>query len=135
MNWIQYGLPTSATARSNSRTPTAESPSPTTPLTIARATLSSSSCRITRQRLAPSDTRTATSRARRADLASRRLATLAQAINSTKPTAPIRVRKMIRISPPLAHSLNVWTTASKSVFVSGYCVANWPAMALSSACA
>ena len=49
----------------------------------ASSTLSISSCRTMRQRVAPIDTRTAISRERCAERASRRLATLAQAISST----------------------------------------------------
>ena len=47
-------------------------------------TLSSSSCRTTRQRVAPSAMRTAISRARCAERESSRLATFAQAMSSTK---------------------------------------------------
>ena len=72
-----------------------------------------------RQRVAPIDTRTAISRERCAERASSRLATLAQAISSTKPTAPISDRKTARIGPPLKRSLKVWTFGWTSLLVSG----------------
>ena len=65
------------------------------------STLSTSSCRTMRQRVAPSETRTDISRARAAERASSRLATLAQAISSTNATAPISARKTSLIWPPL----------------------------------
>ena len=102
VNFIQYGLPTSAVSRaSKRRTPRIESPRPRTPLTIASRTLSTSSWRTMRQRLAPSDTRTAISRVRCVERASSRFATFAHAISSTKATAPISERKMSRICPPV----------------------------------
>ena len=58
------------------------------------STLSISSWRITRQRVAPSDTRTEISRARLVARDSSRLATLAQAISSTNATAPISDRNI-----------------------------------------
>ena len=68
---------------------------------IDSSTLSTSSWRTMRQRVAPSETRTDISRARPAERASSRLATLAQAISRTKPTAPISDRKTSLIGPPL----------------------------------
>ncbi len=79
------------------------------PLTIARMKLSINSWRTMRQRLAPSDTRTEISRERAAERARSRLATLAQAMSSTKPTAPMSERKMARIGPPFICSLKVCT--------------------------
>ena len=111
------------------------SPSPKTPPMHASNVLSTSSWRTTRARLAPSAIRTATSRARCADRASCRLATLAQAISRTKPTAPMRARKIILIGPPLKRWLNVITTASVFLFVSGNCCASCFAMPIISACA
>ena len=61
--------------------------------------LSSNNWRTTRQRVAPIAMRTAISRARRVDGTSSRLATFAQAISSTKLTAPIITRN---IDPPVA---------------------------------
>ena len=70
--------------------PTAQTPntSPTAPPRPARSTLSVSSCRTTRARVAPSATRTASSRPRAEPRASSRFAMFAHAIRSTKPTAP-----------------------------------------------
>ncbi len=62
-----------------------------------------------RQRVAPTETRTAISRERCADRASSRFATFAQAINRTNATAPINDRNTTRIGPPLTRSLNVST--------------------------
>ena len=62
--------------------------SPTKPPMSASSTLSVSSCRAIRSRLAPTAARIAISFCRTAARAISRLATLAQAINSTKPTAP-----------------------------------------------
>ena len=118
VNVIQYGLPTSAVAMSNRRMPTSDRASPTTPLISDSSTLSTSSCRTMRQRLAPSETRTAISRDRCAARASSRLATLAQAISSTNATAPISDRNMSRICGPATRSLKVMTLARTSLFVS-----------------
>ena len=86
---------------------------------IDSITLSTSSCRTMRQRDAPSEMRTDISRARLAERASSRLATLAQAISSTKATAPISDRKISLIGPPLTRSLKVITRAVMSLLVSG----------------
>ena len=67
------------------------------PLITASSTLSTSSCRTIRHRLAPSATRTATSRDRSAARASSRLATLEQAISRTKATAPISAQNIVLI--------------------------------------
>ena len=65
------------------------STSPTPPLNNASNTLSVSTCRINRQRVAPIEERTAISRRRARARASMRLAALAQAMTSTIRTAPI----------------------------------------------
>ncbi len=70
------------------------------PLSTASITLSISSWRITRQRDAPSATRTEISRARLVARDSSRLATFAQAISRTNATAPISDRNTVRIGPP-----------------------------------
>ncbi len=102
---------------------------PKAPPRHPRTTLSTSSCRTTRQRDAPRATRTAISRERFAARDSSRLATFAHAISSTKPTAPIIARKICRIGPPLKRWLNVITSAvGKSLLVSGYLVACAAAM-------
>ncbi len=66
----------------------------------ASTTLSSSSCRTMRQRVAPSAVRMPISRARAADRDSRRLATLAQAMSRMKPTAPIMAQNIVFAAPP-----------------------------------
>src|SRR5207244_13515554 len=63
--------------------------SQTTPASTASIVASVSNCRISLQRLAPSAERTPISFWRATDLANCRPAILAQAINSTKATAPI----------------------------------------------
>ena len=135
VNWIQYGRPTSCVARSNQRIPIAAMPSPARPLTTASSTLSSSSWRITRQRDAPSDTRTEISRARLVARDSSRLATFAQAISSTNATAPISDRNTVRIGPPFCCSLNVCTRAWMSLLVSGFSASIRFEMLTSSLCA
>ncbi len=136
VNWIQYGLPESATAASNIRTPTNARSSPNAPPMNPSTMLSTSSWRTTRQREAPSAILTAISRARVADRDNRRLATFAHAISSTNPTAPIIARKICLISPPLNRSLNVCTSAEvSSLLVSGCCAAEAAARPSSSACA
>ena len=135
VNLIQYGFPTSATAASKSRMPMIDNPNPSTPLRIASRTLSTSSCRTMRNRVAPSEMRTEISRARFADRARSRFATFAHAIRRTKPTAPISVRKISLIWPPLYRSLNVITVGLMSLFVAGKSCASRSAIVLSSACA
>ena len=78
---------------------------PQAPPRAASTRLSTSSCRAISARDAPSAVRTVISRWRAVPRASSRLATLAQAISSTKPTAPSssqrelvvpRLRKLLR---------------------------------------
>ena len=70
-------------------------------------------------REAPSAARSAISRLLAWARLSIMLATLAQAISTTKPTAPSIRRKMSRIGPPLNASWKVCTTADRSLFVAG----------------
>ena len=63
------------------------------------STLSTSSCRTTRHRLAPSAARIAISRSRAVDRASSILATLAQAINSSSATAAPSVKQRLPERP------------------------------------
>ena len=83
----------------SARTPHTASPSPSAPPASASSTLSVSSWRTSRRREAPSAARIATSRSRVATRASIRLATLAQAISRTSPTAPRKTSSAGRISP------------------------------------
>ena len=83
------------------RIPTAQGATsrPSVPPRTARKRLSVRNCRINRARLAPSAMRTAISLCRVAVRAVVRLATLAQAIRRTKPTAPNKIRSGRRVSP------------------------------------
>ena len=74
-------------------TPHTEKSSPSAPPTSASSRLSVSNCRTRRQRLAPSAVRTASSLCREEARTSRRFATLAHAMRSTKPTAPMRTMR------------------------------------------
>ena len=69
---------------------------PTTPPAVASSVLSVSSCLISRPRPAPSAARRASSRSRPSIRASVRLATLAQAINSTRLVMPSRISSRSR---------------------------------------
>ena len=80
------------------RTIAAESATPSAPPIAASIRLSDSSCANSRPRLAPMAARTASSRWRALPCASIRLATLAQAISSTKPTAPSSSQSADRVS-------------------------------------
>ena len=72
---------------------------PMAPPAIASMALSVSSCRMRRRRPAPSAARIAISDCRDAARASIRFATLAQAISSTRPTAPSSTSSAVRVSP------------------------------------
>jgi hypothetical protein len=99
------------------------STSPAAPPITESTTLSVSSWRTSRPLPAPNATRTATSRSRAAARASSRLATFAQAMSSTSPTAPLKTRSAGRTSP--TRSSFIATTSDCSVaFVSGYCSAS-----------
>ena len=68
--------------------PQAAISNPTSPPSVASSTLSVSICRMSRRRLPPIAVRMAISRSRVVARASSRLATFAQPISSTNPTAP-----------------------------------------------
>ena len=74
---------------------------PSAPPAKAIKMLSVISCRTNCHRDAPRARRTAISRPREPLFANRRFATLAQAINSTKPIAPSRINRNGRISEPI----------------------------------
>ena len=80
----------------------------------ARKVLSVSNCRISRQRLAPSAARVAISRCLVDARARRRLATVAQAISRTKPTAPNRTSNAGRTLPTMV-SCNGISSVSHSL--------------------
>ena len=94
--WI--GKRSATTARRNPR-PHHASSSPPNPPASERTRLSASNWRTSRPRPAPSAARTASSRWRAVARASRRLATFAQAMRSTKATAPASTKSAGRMSP------------------------------------
>ena len=73
------------------------------------------SCRTTRTPLAPIAARTAISCSRAVVRASSRLAILAQAISSTRPTAPSRISKGVRESPTSVSSAGITEARRKLV--------------------
>ena len=83
----------------NKRSPNSGTRSPAAAPREAKTTLSARSCRTSRSRPAPSAARIVNSRWRRAARATSRLATLAQAISSTKLTAPSRMSSSGRVLP------------------------------------
>jgi hypothetical protein len=92
------GRPAGLTA-SRARTPAKPSAKPKTPPVTESKTLSVSSWRTMRMRLAPRAERTASSRLRPVARTSSRLATLAQAMSSTRATAPSMISSDLRASP------------------------------------
>ena len=107
-----FSTRTPASARSNPR------PAPRN----ASNTLSVKNCRVRRKRLAPSASRNAISFSRAAARASSKLATFAQAIRRTKPTAPSRMSNAGLMSPTIS-SCNGVTVAPIRVLDLGYCFA------------
>jgi hypothetical protein len=90
------------------------------PPKLANTRLSVSNWRIIRPRLAPSAVRMTKSRCRALVRTSNKLATLAQAISNTKPTAPNKTNKAGRTGPT-SWSRNGITATPMSRFVTGYC--------------
>ncbi len=78
----------SGTSETSTSVPHAAKSRPSKPPSAESTTLSTSSCRMMRARLAPKAERSAISFARTVARASRRLATFALAIKSTQATAP-----------------------------------------------
>ena len=118
-NSTQYGLPTFSTASEKPWIPQRARNRPSNPPSSARTTLSISSCRMIRQRLAPSAARIETSRARSTARLSSMFATFAQAIRRTKPTAPSMSKKTSRMVPPFITSWKVWTRIPWSLLAVG----------------
>ena len=81
--------------------------SPTAPLASASSRLSTSSIWNRRWRDAPSATRTPISRCRATARLRNRLATFAQATNSTRPTAPSRISNGRLTWPEISSSIGV----------------------------
>ncbi len=96
--WERRGM-SAGSAATRARVPQYARPSPATPPTEPRTADSVSSCLMRRARPAPSAARTASSSCRAVALASSRLATLAHATSSTRPTAPNRTNSGQRTSP------------------------------------
>ena len=94
---------------SRALSPDADSTTPTAPAASASSVLSVSSWRTSRPRPAPRARRTASSRRRAVARASRRLAALAQAISSTRATAPASIRRRW-LTSPIAASRSSWTS-------------------------
>ena len=93
------GMSAGSTSESRS-TPQTASPVPSNPPAAARMAPSSRRCRVTRHVEAPSATRIAISLRRAIVRAIARLATLAQATSSTRPTAPARSGARHAPGPP-----------------------------------
>src|SRR5205085_2667059 len=107
---------------------------PSPPPASASSRLSVNSCRMMRTRPAPSAVRIAISFERDAARASRRFATFAHAIKSTKPTAPSRTRSDVRKSPTKS-SCRETRRARRRASECGYWAARRPAVAVTSAAA
>ena len=109
--------------------PAVRKPEPGDAATNASSTLSTSSCRTRRQRVAPIEMRTAISRERPDARASSRLATFAHAISSTKATAPISDQNSTRICEPITCSANGVTDGGDVLVAVGIiCVASCAVM-------
>ncbi len=107
---------------------------PSAPPATARSSVSANICCRTRRRLAPSAVRTAISLRRPRVFARTRLATLAQAIRRTKPTAPRSTSRAGRTSPTRS-SRSGMTMAPQPLLSSGYCWARRAESVFISACA
>ncbi len=114
---VQRATPTSATLGMSDGvklvdtfTATDARTTPRDPPATVRSRLSLMKARITWSRLAPTATRSATSRWRTSARTNRRLATLAHAMTSTRPTVPRRIHR-VRLTSPTIWSLSGRTTA------------------------
>lgn len=99
---------------------------PAAPPAQARRMLSVSNCLMARPCVAPSAARIANSRARPVERARSKLATFAQAISSTNPTAPSNTNSIGATSPTMS-SLNGFTNIPVPLFTSGYASARFRA--------
>ncbi len=127
------GIVTGPQAR-NSPTPHQADSSPSAPPMEASNMLSLRSCRIMRDRPAPSAARRAISLPRPAERASCRLATLAHAISNTQPTAQSNTHIALYGVPRMTSRTEVKVTLQPLLNV-GYCCSNRRAMMFSSASA
>lgn len=127
------GIPSGESASSSSRVQDANPTPAAAPSTESRAH-STSSCRITRPRLAPSASRTDISPSRLTARASNRFERLMQAMRSTRPTAPSSINSA-GVTSPSSSSRNGVTFAEKPVLDLGYSCASAEVMAATSAVA
>src|SRR5882672_664322 len=127
----QYGQFATGIETIQSRTPAHVRARPTQPATVESSVLSTTSCRRTRHRVAPSAVRIARSRPRPAARASSRLATLAQPMSRRKPAASSA--SLHGLSNPRKPPVYGSTAACRPASVSGYSRARRVAMASSSA--
>ena len=109
-------------------------PTPKSPPQSESSTVSETTCCNTRLRVAPSAERIAISFWREMVLARTRLATFAQAINSTNATAPSNTSSAGRTSPTRS-SLTGTTSAPHPLSSSGYCCSSRREIVFISACA
>ena len=110
-------------------------PMPSAPPTTDSTTLSVSSCRTMRPRLAPSAARTASSPVRALARASSRFATLTQQVSRTMPTTPRNMSDVSSTSPPTYASRSDSSAMPRPAFVCGNSRARPAATVPSSACA
>jgi hypothetical protein len=94
---------------------------PNIPPRNASRTLSVNSCRTSRPWAAPRAERSVNSRRRPNERARRRLATLAQAISNTTPTAPSRIRSGRRVSPATCVASGVILDVNQPASACGNC--------------
>ena len=96
-----FGIAPSGMKVTSALMPAYAKPQPTTVPPSPSSTLSTSSCRTTRHRLAPSAARIAISRSRAVDRAKSMFATLAQAISKSSATAAPSVNSVLRKGPTM----------------------------------
>ena len=131
--WSARGTVAGISCRST-RTPAHARPSPTPAPDTASSPLSTSDCRTSARRPAPRAARIEKSRAVRADRASMRFDTLAQAMSSTSPTAPSSTHN-VRPTAPTTCSCAGTSRTPHPALVSGCCRASSCAIVSSSDCA
>ena len=129
---VRRGILPGAT-NSNRRTPKAPSAKPSPVPAAASMALSVKSSLTTCHRPAPMAARTAISFCREAARASNRLATLAQAISRTRPTAPSRISRAGRTSSTMNSRIGITATLSPSPIHLGLALRNRSAITLISA--
>ena len=109
--------------------------SPSAPPAPASSKASVNSCRNTRPRPAPSAERIAISLRRLRARVNSRLPTLAQAMRRTNPTAPSRMRSIVRLLPTISSCIGMTTASQPRPSVWGNSRASRAEIASISACA